>query len=999
MTTENIDIKVREDGSREVKRKIQDIGDTARKAGDGVDYLKRFLGAIGTYLAVSKVVQYADAWSAAAGQIKIATKSTEEAVAVTNALFKAAQNTRQPFEDLVTLYSRAARAGKELGASQERLITFSENIGKALSVQGTSSEAAKGALLQLGQAIGGGVVRAEEFNSILEGAPYILQVVANNLKGAGGSVSQLRKIMIDGKLTSKDFFEAFEKGGKDIEKDFQKAPLTIKQGLQTIENALIKFIGETDKALGISEKFGMAAKFIADNFDQCVTILLSFAAAAAVAFAPGLIASFAGAVKGLFTLIAAHPFGALLAALAGAAVYLYKFRDSLDIGLDGITTFGDLLRALGEIAVQVFDTLKYAAIGFFSDFSNWAQSAYAEVTGATDEGVKNWLSSFGDFYSDVGSGFAGVVRGIAKTIDAIAGLITGLVIGAGRILGGIPEAVAIPFKMAYNFAAEQIEKIVNTLIEGVNKVRSIIGKDMIETISIPRAEVDEDYYRKYGQSIGESIYDGFESQGQFMLKSVDGVFKRAAELAKMRKISEGMTMGKPDLSQGGAGGNKPAIDPKEVEKATRAYESLLASLNPVWAAEIEMKQAHKTLDDARKNGLITMQRQIELQSLVNEKYQDALDPIGAWNREMDVQYKLSSMSARASEIESQFIQVRNEMLAKGVKVDQDAERAIRGRLLAMQNLKDQMVVEDQLIANSVEARRGFTTQLVAIQSLLNKDSGFTEGDAAQAKNALLQNAGIDTEGTKTAMDANVEQFRLMYAQIDELRKHNLIGEQEAAALTAKVWAKEQNMRFKSANDFFTQLAELQSSKSKTMSRIGKAAAIAQATIKTYESATSAYSAMAGIPYVGPALGAAAAAAAVAAGLANVQAIKSAPGFKEGGWTGNGGVNDIAGVVHSREFVMDAENTAKNRPALEAMHNGADFRDMIGNAGGIKIKIDNYGTGKEFEVQQITRDEVRIIARDEARKVTPEVVASEFNNPNSRVSAAAQRNLQGGGRKR
>lgn len=130
--------------------------------------------------------QYADAWASAVGQIKIATRDTDEAAAVTERLFAAAQGARAPFTELVQLYSRAARAGKELGTSQEELIKFSSNIGKALSIQGTSAEAAKGALLQLGQALGGGIVRAEEFNSIIEGAPYILQVVANNLDGAGG---------------------------------------------------------------------------------------------------------------------------------------------------------------------------------------------------------------------------------------------------------------------------------------------------------------------------------------------------------------------------------------------------------------------------------------------------------------------------------------------------------------------------------------------------------------------------------------------------------------------------------------------------------------------------------------------------------------------------------------------------------------------------------------------------------------------------------------------
>lgn len=72
------------------------------------------------------------------------------------------------------------------------------------------------------------------------------------------------------------------------------------------------------------------------------------------------------------------------------------------------------------------------------------------------------------------------------------------------------------------------------------------------------------------------------------------------------------------------------------------------------------------------------------------------------------------------------------------------------------------------------------------------------------------------------------------------------------------------------------LASLQTAKTKELAAVGKAAAIAQATIDTYKGATSAASALAGIPFVGPALAAAAAAAFIAAGLARVASIAGTP---------------------------------------------------------------------------------------------------------------------------
>jgi hypothetical protein len=113
-----------------------------------------------------------------------------------------------------------------------------------------------------------------------------------------------------------------------------------------------------------------------------------------------------------------------------------------------------------------------------------------------------------------------------------------------------------------------------------------------------------------------------------------------------------------------------------------------------------------------------------------------------------------------------------------------------------------------------------------------------------------------------------------------------------------------------ASQFFGQIAELQHSHNSKAAAIGKTAAIAQAIINTYQAATEAYKAMAGIPYVGPALGIAAAAAAVAAGMANVAQIRAQPtGFAEGGYTGPGGKYQPAGIVHKGEGVLTQEEIA------------------------------------------------------------------------------------------
>ena len=106
---------------------------------------------------------------------------------VYNRLRESALKNAAPLETLVTLYGRVALVQKELGVSQAEMLNFTDKIALALRVAGTDAQSASGALLQLSQALGSGVVRAEEFNSILEGALPIAQAAAAGLKEAGGS--------------------------------------------------------------------------------------------------------------------------------------------------------------------------------------------------------------------------------------------------------------------------------------------------------------------------------------------------------------------------------------------------------------------------------------------------------------------------------------------------------------------------------------------------------------------------------------------------------------------------------------------------------------------------------------------------------------------------------------------------------------------------------------------------------------------------------------------
>lgn len=200
--------------------------------------------------------------------LKVAGLEGENLNKVYGRLFQSAQRNAAPLETLVTLYGRAALVQKELGVSQEEMLNFTDKIAMALRVAGTDAQSASGALLQLSQALGSGVVRAEEFNSILEGALPIAQAAAAGLKEAGGSVARLRQLVVDGKVSSEAFFRAFEAGSVMLEQKVAGAEMTVSQHLVRLRNVLIDAAKDFNTGSGAAEEFGKMLGAVTEYIEE-----------------------------------------------------------------------------------------------------------------------------------------------------------------------------------------------------------------------------------------------------------------------------------------------------------------------------------------------------------------------------------------------------------------------------------------------------------------------------------------------------------------------------------------------------------------------------------------------------------------------------------------------------------------------------------------------------------------------------------------------------------
>jgi len=229
----------------------------------------KYIGSIGSItLATRGLLRHADSYTKISNSVRLATSSASEQARVQTQLFDIAQRTRAPIGAVADLYQKLSLSQSDLGASGEEMLGVIEGVGQALVISGTDASQASGALLQLSQALGGGVVRAEEFNSILEGAPQILRAAAKHIDGTGGSVAKLRQQANAGELSSRDFFNALQAALPGLAADFDKTNSTIAQGFVSIDNAMTKFVGRLDEVSGASSAVTDALQGFANILDD-----------------------------------------------------------------------------------------------------------------------------------------------------------------------------------------------------------------------------------------------------------------------------------------------------------------------------------------------------------------------------------------------------------------------------------------------------------------------------------------------------------------------------------------------------------------------------------------------------------------------------------------------------------------------------------------------------------------------------------------------------------
>lgn len=279
------------------------------------------IAGVGGISGTREIVQYADAWTEAGNKIRAAAEIAGVQTRSLNDLKVGANDARSEFTAYVDLYAKLIRSASNVAKSETEIATATSIVAKSFKAGGAAANEQAAGILQLGQALGSGVLQGDELRSLRENAPILADAIAKEFKT---TIAGLKELGAEGKITSDRVFKAILSAQAPIEAAFGKTNATIADSFTRLNNEFTAYIGKADTSNGASAKLVEALNLLANNFSQTADAVVAFSAVLIGAFTGRAIA---GAVVGLGQ--AAAALGAFLAALRAGTVTAAAFSSAL----------------------------------------------------------------------------------------------------------------------------------------------------------------------------------------------------------------------------------------------------------------------------------------------------------------------------------------------------------------------------------------------------------------------------------------------------------------------------------------------------------------------------------------------------------------------------------------------------------------------------------------------------------------------------------------------
>lgn len=310
-------------GFQSINSNLDSLDRNASALKSSFDGLKTAAAAFVGVLASRSALDFVNTIQTMDNRLKLVTKSQGELNTTFEGLFDVAQKTRAPLTETVDLYSKLAQNQEVSRQSSEDLRKVTEAFTTSLAISGTSGQAAAGAITQFAQAMASGKLSGDEFRTMAEANPRLLQAISEQTKIAR---ENLKEMASKGFLTAEIAATALKQALPELQKEMANTDVTVSQAITNMVSKFQELGRSFLEESGTSAALVDAIQFITENMENLIPIIKLVGVALAAVF------------------VYFAPWTAALAAVSAAVVY---FSDKLGpIAQTILDAFGKALEAV-----------------------------------------------------------------------------------------------------------------------------------------------------------------------------------------------------------------------------------------------------------------------------------------------------------------------------------------------------------------------------------------------------------------------------------------------------------------------------------------------------------------------------------------------------------------------------------------------------------------------------------------------------------------------------
>lgn len=211
----------------------QEVQQGTAQSGELANMIKKVAAAYISIRSVESIMDISDELVQNTARIDLMNDGLQTTEELTNMIYASAQNARGSFSDMTSIVARFGNNAKDAFGSSEEVVAFANLIQKQMTIAGASTDESSNAMLQLSQALGSGVLRGDELNSIFEQAPNLIQNIADYLQVPIGDIREMAK---EGELSAGVVKAAIFSATDEINAQFESMPMTWGQNWQQMKN-------------------------------------------------------------------------------------------------------------------------------------------------------------------------------------------------------------------------------------------------------------------------------------------------------------------------------------------------------------------------------------------------------------------------------------------------------------------------------------------------------------------------------------------------------------------------------------------------------------------------------------------------------------------------------------------------------------------------------------------------------------------------------------------